>query len=334
MDISLGLYPDAPASDLLATVRLAEASGFACVWIADSHLLWREPHVLLGAAAVQTQRVRLATCVTNPLTRHPTVTAAAFVTLAEISAGRVVLGISVGDSALRTMGMKPASMAELSRCIRDLRALLTGHRVTLAHGGEAALGYGGDSPIPIAVAASGPKMLHLAGTIADVVVLMNGVAPDLIQAASALVDAGAKEAGRGPGTVRRVVWAACHVSEDEPGRSIAMCRYNVARAIQRTLPGVDDVRTLQVAEQVRAHYDYAQHGNANAGFAELIPDDLVPRFTFAGTPDAVRTQVHELATIGIHEVALAIPLDPDSRGRDRVVTRVARSLIDEIPPRS
>jgi 5,10-methylenetetrahydromethanopterin reductase len=334
MDISLGLYPDAPASDLLTTIRLAEASGFAGIWLADSHLLWRESHVLLGAAAVQTDRVRLATCVTNPHTRHPTVTAAAFITLAEMAAGRVTLGISVGDSALRTMGMKPASMAGLARCVQELRALFAGHRITPGDGSEATLGYGAGTPIPIAVAASGPKMLRLAGAIADEVILMNGVAPDLIRAASALVDAGAREAGRDPDTVRHVVWAACHASHDDPGHSIAMCRYNVARAIQRTLPGMDDARTLQIAEEVRARYDYTQHGSAIADVAELIPDDLVPRFTFAGTPDAVRDQVRELATMGVDEVALAIPLDPGSRGRDSVVDLVAHTLIDDPPPQT
>jgi 5,10-methylenetetrahydromethanopterin reductase len=326
MEISLGLYPDAPAHEVVRTARLAEAWGFACVWLADSHLLWREPYVLLGAIAANSVRIRLATCVTNPLTRHPSVTAAAFVTLAELSGGRAVLGISVGDSALRTMGMQPASMARLSQCIGTLRTLLAGQRAELAGGHAAKLAYAQDRPIPIAVAASGPRMLRLAGALADTVVLMNGVAPELIAAASTLIDDGARQAGRDPARVRRVVWAACHVSDDDPQRSLAMCKYNVARAILRSLPGVGDARTLEVAQRVRERYDYARHGSATAGFAALIPDDMVPRFTFAGTAADVCASIERLAAIGIDEVALAVPLDPDSAGRERVIERIVRCM--------
>jgi len=326
MEISLGLYPDAPAHEVVHTAQLAEACGLACVWLADSHLLWREPYVLLGAIAAGSERIRLATCVTNPLTRHPSVTAAAFVTLAELSGGRAILGISVGDSALRAMAMPVASMDRLSRCIGTLRALIAGQGVTFAREHEARLAYAHGAPIPIAVAASGPRMLRLAGALADTVVLMNGVAPELVAAASALVDDGARQAGRDPARVRRVVWAACHVSDDDPRHSLAMCKYNVARAILRNLPGVDDARTLAIARRVRERYDYARHGSATAGFAALIPDDMVARFTFAGTAADVRVRIARLAAIGIHEVALAVPLDPDSAGRERVIERIARCL--------
>ena len=82
MRVSLGLYPDVAAGDVVRTGVLAEALGYHGVWLADSHLLWREPYMILGALAARTRTIRLATAVTNPLTRHPTVTASAFCTLA------------------------------------------------------------------------------------------------------------------------------------------------------------------------------------------------------------------------------------------------------------
>lgn len=323
MEISLGLYPNAPASALVRTAQLAERSGYARIWMADSHLLWREPHTMLGAIAQVTDRIGLATCVTNPLTRHPTVTAAAFATLAELSGGRATLGISVGDSSLKSMGLKPATMARLADCIRDLRALFAGEAAVVAGGDAATVSYAGQHTVPIDIAATGPKMLKLSGAIADGVVLMNGVAPELIQAACDLIAEGAREAGRDPASVRRVVWAACHVSAENPQRSINLCKYNVARAILRNIPGPIDERTRAVAEQVRARYDYAQHGDAAADFAELIPDDIVPRFAFAGSPDDIRGQIRALEGLGIEEVALAVPLDPDSIGRDAIVSLMA-----------
>jgi len=155
------------------------------------------------------------------------------------------------------------------------------------------------------------------------VILMNGVAPDLIQAASELVAAGAVEAGRDPGAVQRVVWAACHASDDNPEESLAAVKYNVARAILRGIPGPIDAATRAVAEMVRERYDYAQHGSVDADFAALIPDDLVPRFAFAGTPQAVSAQLDALRDIGVEEVALAIPAVPDNAARNAVLRLLA-----------
>lgn len=323
MRVSLGLYPDQAAGGVVRTGVLAEALGYHGIWLADSHLLWREPYTILGALAAQTRTIRLATAVTNPLTRHPTVTASAFCTLAELSDGRAVVGISIGDSSLRTMGLTPATVDRLSRTVADLRELLQGRRICLPEGRSAQLAFAGGYDIPIYVAATGPRMLRLAGQIADGVILMNGVAPDLIQAASALVAAGAVEAGRDPGAVRRVVWAACHASNDSPEKSVAAVKYNVARTILRNIPGPIDAATRAVAEMVRERYDYAQHGAADADFAALIPDDLVPRFAFAGTPRAVSAQLDALRDIGVEEVALAIPAVPDNAARDAVLRLLA-----------
>jgi 5,10-methylenetetrahydromethanopterin reductase len=333
MRISLGLYPDTPADTLVGTASLAEERGFDTLWLADSHLLWREPYVLLGAVAQATSRLRLATCVTNPVTRHVSVTAAAFVTLAELSGGRAVLGISVGDSAVRTLGLRPATMRTLTRSIGQLRALLrantsaAGDAAGREDGADPALHYRCAHPVPIAVAASGPRMLALAGRLADRVVLMNGVAPDLVRAACDAVDRGAQEAGRDPREVRRVVWAACHVSREDPAHSLDRCRYNVARAILRDLPGNDIPLTRDVARRLRERYDYAGHGNPDAGFAELVPDELVPRFTFAGTPQAVRERIAALHALGVDEVALAVPRDPDADGRNHQIVLLGEELL-------
>ena len=85
-----------------------------------------------------------------------------------------------------------------------------------------------------------------------------------------------------------------------------------------------------MAARVRAHYDYAEHGSPDAEFASLIPDDLVPRFTFAGTSAAVRDQLEALAAIGVDEVALAVPRDPDAGGRDRIIETIGSTLIGTI----
>ncbi len=71
----------------MALARQAEAAGFAYGWLFDSHVLWLEPYPLLTLMALNTERMRLGTCVTNPATRDPTVTASALATLNVFPAG-------------------------------------------------------------------------------------------------------------------------------------------------------------------------------------------------------------------------------------------------------
>lgn len=322
MKISLGVYPNQSPAEIVRTGKLADQLGFSTLWVLDSHLLFREVYTLLGAVAVSTHRIRLATGVTNPLTRHPTVTASALATLADLSGGRAVLGISVGDSALKAMNLDVAKVAELQTAVRDCRTLLEGGDVSFGAGKIARLHHAG-LPVPIYVAATGPRMLKLAGEIADGVVLMNGVAPALIQAAIDIVREGERAAGRTEGATKVAVWAACH-----PDRNAV--KFNVARAILRKMPGPIDELTRQVADKVKDAYTYQQHGHAEAEFARLIPDELVPRFAFSGGTDAIAAQIAAIARLGADEVVLAIPFAPGIASRDDVMQQIAPELIKQI----
>ena len=83
MDFGFTLKPDHPIERMVALTRQAEAAGFTYGWLFDSHVLWREPYPLLTLMALNTERMRLGTCVTNPGTREPSVTASALATLNE-----------------------------------------------------------------------------------------------------------------------------------------------------------------------------------------------------------------------------------------------------------
>jgi 5,10-methylenetetrahydromethanopterin reductase len=290
---------------------LADDLGFSTLWILDSHLLFHEVYTLLGALAVSTKKVRLGTAVTNPLTRHPTVTAAAFATLAELSGGRASLGISVGDSALKSMNLEIAQMSVLAETVALCRNLMAGETVAFGEGKTARLHHLGPS-VPIYVAATGPKMLALAGRIADGVILMNGIAPELIGEAVRIVREGERAAGRKEGSVKAAVWAACHPS-------LQAVKFNVARAILRKIPGPIDDLTRAVAARVKEAYDFAQHGRAEADFARLVPDEIVTRFAFSGSYEEIAEQIRALEPCDVDEVVLAIPVAPDIASRDVIM---------------
>src|SRR5919199_608105 len=126
MEFGFTLKPDHSLQRVVSLTRLAESAGFAYGWLFDSHVLWKEPYPLLTLMAQNTTRMRLGTCVTNPATREPTVTASALAVLNEVSDGRMDLGIGRGDSARRVLGKPPITLAHTEEAIRVIRALVAG----------------------------------------------------------------------------------------------------------------------------------------------------------------------------------------------------------------
>src|SRR3954466_16135650 len=110
MQFGFTLKPEHTIAATIELPRAGEAAGFDAAWLFDSHVLWREPYPLMTLMAEHTSRLRLGTCVTNPGTRQPSVTASALATLDELSGGRMDLGIGRGDSARRVLGKAPITL--------------------------------------------------------------------------------------------------------------------------------------------------------------------------------------------------------------------------------
>jgi 5,10-methylenetetrahydromethanopterin reductase len=117
--------------------------------------------VELALAGAATQRLLLGPGVTNPVTRHPAVTASAAATLHAETGGRAVLGLGRGDSAVTQLGMRPVAPAELERLLVAIQGYLRGVTVEL-DGVSSQIRWlaGGRAPkVPVGVAATGPQAL-------------------------------------------------------------------------------------------------------------------------------------------------------------------------------
>src|SRR5262245_27778689 len=104
----VGIYPIGPAADSIRLARLANEVGFDFLWLADTHMIWREMYVLLGAMAVTTSRIAMGPGITHPFVRHQSVIASAMTTWAELIPGRVHLGMGIGASGPANVGLKQA----------------------------------------------------------------------------------------------------------------------------------------------------------------------------------------------------------------------------------
>ncbi|MDQ6602252.1 MAG: TIGR03842 family LLM class F420-dependent oxidoreductase [Chloroflexota bacterium] len=303
LDFGITLKPDMAPGRIVALTRQAEEAGFAYGWLFDSHVLWLEPYPLLTLMALNTTRMRLGTCVTNPATRDPTVTASALATLNLISGGRMDLGIGRGDSARRVMGKKPTTLGTLEQAVRIIRDLAGG--APTDYDGEQIRMDWASGNLPVWIAGYGPKALHMAGRIADGIILQFAD-PHLIRWCIGFVREGAEAAGRDFAAIKIMAAAPVWVSDDlaaarEQVRWFpALVSNHVMDLIARYDPA-DLPPELTAYVQDRAGYDYRHHAEVGSGNAAFVADDVVDRFCIVGPVAEHHRRLRELADLGVHQ---------------------------------
>ncbi len=158
-----------------------EELGYTHLWLTDSSLHTHDVFSSLTIAALRTKRLTLGCAVTNPLTRHPAITANAIATVAGLAPGRVIYGVGAGDRPLTALALRPAKLAAVREMITVSRTLLNGDRFTGTIGDaafhDAYIYHPANPPPPIWLAASGPKTLELAGSEADGAIVLAGLFP-------------------------------------------------------------------------------------------------------------------------------------------------------------
>ena len=323
--LSVGFYQSGSISEVVRLAQLAESLGFEGLWLNDAQCRWRDVYVSLAAIAVSTSRIELGPSVTNPLTRHLTVTASAMYSLHELAGGRARMGIGIGDAAVKDVGKRPTRTSDLARAIETIRKLWTGSEVSL-DGANSRLWYAAGSPrsIPVYIAGSGPRMVKLAGQIADGVLLNVGAEPNYIQSALAGLEEGARSVGR---TRRDMIVAAriptC-VSDDPDAKRYVRSRVGVA--FLRRMPADLDERDLEAVKKIRRDYDPQDHLRLNAAYAEHVTGSLVDKFALAGRPEECLERARALVKTGVDELNLTF-MHPDT---ESLLRTFARRIIEKL----
>jgi 5,10-methylenetetrahydromethanopterin reductase len=314
---------------MVELTKLAEDLGFACVYIGDSQMIWREAYVILGAAAMATTRITLATGVTNPVTRDPTVVGAGIATLHELMGGRTLLGIGTGDSSVETLGKRPARLAALEGAVQTIRGLIAGETVPHQEShADVHLTYAQPGTrVPIYVAVSSPRIHRLAGKIADGAIVLVGTDPGFLAASRRELEAGAAEAGRDLRAegFRVVCWTPCSILEDGAAARDAV-KAHVARVLKRDLPFELGPEDMALVRKIREQYEYYEHMVAGTSHGEIVPDALVERFAVAGTPAEARAQIERLAATGLVDEIALIPHAHDPAARESIIRHLGNIL--------
>src|ERR1700729_3580278 len=166
MEFGVVLQTIPPAAKVVEYARQAELNGFGYAWTFDSHVLWQEPYVIYSQILAETRRITVGPFVTNPSTRDWTVTASVFATLNEMYGNRTICGIGRGDSAVRVLGGKPATVKQMREATHVIRELGNCRSATV-NGSELRFPWATSSQLEVWIAAYGPMALTAAGEVGD-----------------------------------------------------------------------------------------------------------------------------------------------------------------------
>jgi 5,10-methylenetetrahydromethanopterin reductase len=330
--------PCGSALEVADAVALSERKGFDTAWIADSQLLWRDVFAVMALAASRTDRINLATAVTNFVTRHPSVVASAVNTVHELAPGRVVLGVGTGDSSVKPLSIRPSRLTEMRSAIDMVRTLLADGFHD--YGGRRSKLRAPVGQVPVYIAASGPRSLGMAGEVADGVLTLAGISPETLVGTRDLVAAGAQAAGRAFTNLDFTVGAFCKVTDNiERDAAILkpICLHMASIGGQDFLriAGIDLPPPPSVPEVYpdMVHAEDWDLAVAHAG--KYVTDEMAVRFsrTFClfGTVDEILARIGRAAELGAtgfylrHVGNYTLPFELIETFGDEILPRASRT---------
>jgi 5,10-methylenetetrahydromethanopterin reductase len=306
MELGLLMFPSPTGSADMA--RLVEGLGFRSLVFADTQCLTPEVWSQLMLAAAATERIEIGTGVTNPVSRDPAVTASAALGLQVASGGRVVLGIGRGDSSMAKIGRSPAPPHDFDLYLQRLRAYLAGEEI-LRDGHPSRIEWldGLDlTPVPIEVAATGPKVIEIAARRADRICFAVGADTERLGECIARARDAAEAANRDPDALRFGAYVNCVV---HPDREVAREAIRGGLSVFAHFSGFRgmDIESLPegaraAARHLRSHYDMADHAVGAGAHAQALDAEFIHRFGIAGPLEEATTRLREIGDSGIEFV--------------------------------
>jgi 5,10-methylenetetrahydromethanopterin reductase len=272
--------PNATLDDLVNEVKAAEADGFA--FFSLPNIFGLDAISALTIAGRETKKIELATGVTPTPPRHPFAIAQQALTAQAACKGRFVLGIGLSHKIVieNMLGLSYAHPAKQMReYLEVLMPLAQGKPASFSgdlYRVNGALQIPGGTPLPVVVAALGPKMLEVTGRLADGTATWMTGAKTLAEHTVPTINKAAKEAGK---PAPRVIAALPFALTDDP-RGLRDVANNVF-AIYGQLPSY------------RAMLD--REGAATPGDVGILGDESVLRAGLARLRDAGVT--HFLASV-------------------------------------
>jgi 5,10-methylenetetrahydromethanopterin reductase len=195
MQVDIRVPVGLPVPQVADFIARCEEAGVDGVGVHDHPHSGRDVYVTLALAARATSRIRLYPATSSPMVRHPLLLASFAHSLEEIAPGRIRLTVAPGFLAVKSIGRPRANLATMREAVLGLRGLLAG-RPAVFDSAESRMRNVSERPTPVYMLAAGPKMVELAGEVADGALLLVGLDRNAVAAARRHLEAGARRAGR------------------------------------------------------------------------------------------------------------------------------------------
>ncbi|MBI4299306.1 MAG: LLM class flavin-dependent oxidoreductase [Chloroflexi bacterium] len=338
--VGVFMFQDFGYPAFVESAKLAEENGFDIFGLIDSTDAYSDYCAWDGLVAVNTSRIRIGPWVTNPLTRHPRVTANHMLTIHELSKGRAILGLGAGANAVRTIGWKPATTSVLREAVEVIRAKFRERK----------------ADIPIYMAAGGPNYTRVAFQLADGIIGGGGggirSSTEGVIAGFERLKAVAKEVGRDFNSLP--IWAGMGFAISHNRKeAIEEMKWNVSQRMMTIFverrsnllegrsklpPQLEPFR--EEAQKVGEAYDYFNHMRSYtpdgqlARHAQLVSDELIEAVGGlpAGTPDDLLPSFKALwqAASSMPNVNLVITPHGGKGGRKRSLELFMKEILPKL----
>jgi 5,10-methylenetetrahydromethanopterin reductase len=323
-EIGIAFQADKPTGWYGELAAAAEAHGFDVVSV-FADLLYQPPLPALLEMARATARVRLGAACLNPYTQHPYEIAGCIAALDAASAGRAYLGLARG-AWLDLLGIRQdRPLARLRDTAAIVRALLSGddsgyqgEAYHLARGARLHYQLPRRLP-PLLIGTWGQRGAALAGEIADEVKIGGSTNPAIVPVIKDRVAVGCRASARPQDQVKIVVGAVTVVAADGD-QARRRARTEVAKYLA-VVAELDTTFALPAGLVARVRDLVAAGDDESAG--AMIPDPVLDRFAFAGTPERVAELAQRVLDAGADRVDFGTPHGlTDSDGVALLGTRV------------
>jgi len=335
-----GIVMEASAGYTEVLAREIEAMGFDYLLCPDTQNLAPDPYGQLTLASASTERLRLGTGVTNPVTRDAAVTATAMMTLQQESGGRAICVIGRGDSSAAHIGVRNATTKRLREYIGMLHAYMRGE--TIQRGDtESALRWliGEDvAPVPIDIACTGPKTIQMAVEVGDRISFAVGSAPERIEWAVNTATEHLQKIGRDRDSLSIGAFVNLVCDEDEAtainiGRMIAGMVAHFAGMKNAPLDHLPP-QLKDLARHMQSEYDMEHHAQEEAQHAVEVSDEFVDWFSICGSPEKCTSRLQQIIDLGLDHIYLlgGSPVAHPHGERQAGMVRQTRLFAEQVMP--
>lgn len=315
-NLSFGIefLPAKSIEKLVEYAKLSEEAKIDYVWVTD-HYNNRNVYATLTAMAYATNNIKLGTGVTNPYVINPCWTASAIATIDEVSKGRAVLGIGAGDKiTLESIGVEwKEPLTTINEAVYIMKKLLNGERVTfngkIYNIKNAKLNYKPSRKIPIYIGAQGPKMLALAGSLADGV-LINASHPIDFEYAIKHIKESLEKREEKIDFFDIVAYTSLSIDENEEKAKEA-AKIVVAFIVGGSPQTILERHNIDISKASEIS-DAISKGNFGKALS-LVDEKMLNEFAIVGTPKQVMEKFDSLKKIGVTQIVAGSPIGPEMK---------------------